>query len=324
MTELPTISLLVQVYNGGTYFQECLESIGSYISFFHKVYISINYSKEFDNDYKRAVSFKEKNLTNNIYISTRQKTYTALQHGFLFYKEILKSDKSSDFFLLLCHDDIISPNFGSHFQKLISTLNDDEVINPARSFYQDSFTSDNLIGTYYGLLSYSDYVTTKEDFANKCFDNSPRTSISGLIFPKKVLKEFSSLMPFCNFGYRAEFFIMCNYTTKYVKGTDFPLVYIREHAGQEGSYCNKDYLRMDEFFYRYYLWYTTNNVLLTKRLVYNIKSFLELVYFIKLNFFMFLKTRKISKLFSPYFIYKALRKGTKHLLIKLRLYRGKK
>ena len=118
--KIKELSLIIQVYRGNSYFKECLESVKKNIRFFHVIYISINKSDVSDFDLKTAMCFKKdiKQSSDNqnirIIIFSQNKTLSAIKHGKVFYKNILKLDKASRFFMILCDDDIIFPSFSDN------------------------------------------------------------------------------------------------------------------------------------------------------------------------------------------------------------------
>lgn len=197
-----SLSLIIQVYRGSRYFKECLESVKANIFLFNTIYISINKSDISDEDFKTALCFKEQikqadiNSKIEIVIFIQNQTLTAIEHGKVFYKKILQQDINSNFFMILCHDDILLPAFAKNILSILGNLNENEILNPARSYYHEEFIEKNYMGSYYGLLSYPELKTTKENFAVKGFDCYPETNITGLIFSKKVLQEFYRVLPF--------------------------------------------------------------------------------------------------------------------------------
>lgn len=99
------LSLIIQTYRGNKYFKECLDSVKPNINFFEIIYISINQSAMYDADLETALSFKlqtkQLNFNTQVIIFTQNKTLKATEHSKIFYKNILKRDTSSDFFILL-------------------------------------------------------------------------------------------------------------------------------------------------------------------------------------------------------------------------------
>ena len=257
------LSLIIQTYRGNKYFKECLDSVKPNINFFEIIYISINQSAMYDADLETALSFKlqtkQLNFNTQVIIFTQNKTLKATEHSKIFYKNILKRDTSSDFFILLCHDDILLPTFSENILSILDDLSADTIINPARLHYKQLFIPKNYIGTYYGLLSYQELKTTKENFASKGFDCYPETNITGLIFSRKLLKEFCKVLPFFTYGYRFEYIMMFAPSIKYLKGTRIPIVGIRRHAEQTGSQFIQSAYEADEQLYKFYLWYTTKD-----------------------------------------------------------------
>lgn len=330
-----SLSLIIQVYRGSRYFKECLESVKQNIRFFYTIYISINKSDVSDIDLKTALSFKAyieqspSDFKPHVIIFTQDQTLTAIAHGKLFYKKILQQDTNSNFFMILCHDDILLPAFAETISPLLPDLDGSVILNPARSYYNQSFLAQNYIGSYYGLLSYPGLKTTKENFAAKGLDCYPETNITGLVFSKKVLQEFYRVLPFFSYGYRAEYIMMFVPSVHYIQGTSVAIVGIRRHAEQEGAQFIKDAYEADEQLYRFYMWYVTNNNTFKERIQKDIsffeknpRKFLRILY---LHFNCFRLTKSVQcLLYTVYkiptmFFYRAckkLRKLIKSAIVK--------
>lgn len=330
-----SLSLIIQVYRGSRYFKECLESVKANIFLFNTIYISINKSDISDEDFKTALCFKEQikqadiNSKIEIVIFIQNQTLTAIEHGKVFYKKILQQDINSNFFMILCHDDILLPAFAETISPLLPDLDGSVILNPARSYYNQSFLAQNYIGSYYGLLSYPGLKTTKENFAAKGLDCYPETNITGLVFSKKVLQEFYRVLPFFSYGYRAEYIMMFVPSVHYIQGTSVAIVGIRRHAEQEGAQFIKDAYEADEQLYRFYMWYVTNNNTFKERIQKDIsffeknpRKFLRILY---LHFNCFRLTKSVQcLLYTVYkiptmFFYRAckkLRKLIKSAIVK--------
>lgn len=300
------LSLIIQVYNGNNFFKECLDSVKQNTRFFHTIYISINKSAVSDFDLKTAMCFKEdiKQSSDNqnirIIILSQSKTLSAINHGKIFYKNILKLDKTSDFFMILCHDDILLPSFADNISSILCNLNENEILNPARSYYHEGFTEKNYMGSYYGLISYPEIKTTKEDFAAKGLDCHHETNITGLIFSKKVLQKFYKVLPFFSYGYRAEYIMMFVPSIQYIQSTSVAVVGIRRHNEQAGAQFIKNAYEADERLYRFYMWYVTKNHLFKKQIQKDISFFEKNPYhFFKilyLHFICFWLTKSVYRL----------------------------
>ena len=332
MNNTKKLSLIIQAYRGNSFFKECLDSVKQNIRFFYTIYISINKSDVSDIDLKTALSFKAyieqspSDFKPHVIIFTQDQTLTAIAHGKLFYKKILQQDTNSNFFMILCHDDILLPAFAETISPLLPDLDGSVILNPARSYYKKTFLEKNYIGSYYGLLSYPGLKTTKEDFAAKGLDCYPETNITGLIFSKKVLQEFYRVLPFFSYGYRAEYIMMFVPSVRYVQSTSVAVVGIRRHAEQEGAQFIKEAYDADERLYRFYMWYVTKNHLFKKRIQEDISFFEEKIdkFFkiIQLHFNCFRLTKSVYRflyafyMFSVIFLYFIRKKLRKSVAVK--------
>ena len=325
--KIKELSLIIQVYRGSRYFKECLESVKANIFLFNTIYISINKSDISDEDFKTALCFKEQikqadiNSKIEIVIFIQTQTLTAINNGKVFYKNILKLDKASRFFMILCDDDILLPSFADNISSILCDLSENEILNPARSYYHERFTEKNYMGSYYGLLSYPELKTTKEDFAAKGLDCYHETNITGIVFPKKVLQEFYRVLPFFSYGYRAEYIMMFVPCIKYVKCSSVSLVGIRQHMQQQGAQHIEKARVADEQLYLFYMWYVTRNDAFKKRIQKDIsffeknpRKFLRILY---LHFTCFRLTKSVQcLLYTVYkiptmFFYRACKKTKK-------------
>ncbi len=254
------LALLVQVYKGGEYFKECLESIEPHLGCFSAVYISVNGSVLFDDDIKLAESFKTGHADNRIILFSWESTLSAAVHSKSFYEKVLDEDKESDFFMTLCHDDILLSDFTENSEHLRFSLEKDDMVSMAKSFFSFTFDSNSLIGTSYGnLLSYPKQRVEKTEYLMKCFDRYPETNCSGMVFPRDAFKEFTLLIPLFTYGYRSEYVQFANRQTTYVRGSAKPLVGIRMHPESEGACIVPEIIDKDVFFYICYLIFGAND-----------------------------------------------------------------
>ena len=301
--KIKKISLIIQVYQGGLFLKDCLDSVRQNIYSFNSIYISINKSACSNADLHTALSLKKeikKILQDNINITifTQDTRLSARDHSIVFYKNILQCDKTADFFMILCHDDILLPAFSANISSILSNLNENEILNPARSYYKENFTKKTYKGSCYGLLSYPDFKTTKEEFAMRSLDCAPSTCITGFILSKKALFEYLKILPFFAYGYRAEYVMMFLPSVKYVKSTNIPIVGIRNHTNQTGAqYFAKAHIH-DERLYFFLLWYISKNANFKSQIKKHISFFSKDIFIffdiLKLHFRCFLFTKSIS------------------------------
>lgn len=322
------LSIILQVYSGKEYFEECLQSILPHIQLINHIYISISNSQNFDIDVKTINNFVTKNNLTNVVIYTIEKTnVSAVQHSKIFYNNILNTDRDSDFFITLCHDDILLPTFSEEVSRIILSglLMKDVIINPARSFYRNTFNSSNWTGTYFGLLSYENLMTSKENFSKACFDRYPPTNISGLIQSKQSLKEYTSLLKLFAYGYRAEYIQMFTKPVKKIMCTLQPIIGIRNHEEQEGAKQIESALIHDEKLYITYMYYVTYNNTFRKylksRISYFSNNYRDLFFLYRLNFLFALKTKRFYLLVNFLIISNFIlaKRIVKKILIKLKL-----
>lgn len=321
------ISLVIPVYNGGSYLKECLDSIAKNKSVFFHVYISINKSKIQEKDISIVENFIHENSDFPITYYVQKKMLSAVSHSNYFFSRIIKDDFYSDYFMILCHDDVLSKECSKILQEIDNALNCETVINPARSLYKESFLEENYIGTYYGLKSYKNLRISKERFTMQCFDHIPETNISGIILPKNAFIDFRNISKNFAYGYRTEYIMFFLKSIKYIQGTNSATVYIRKHKNSEGAKWFPKEGEYDEIFYRTYLFYATED----KYLEYfkNKLIFSRLLHLIRINrnlFFIFKNKKKyiyiITKIFHSaiHKILQFLKQIVKFFLQKLHLW----
>lgn len=260
------INIILPVYRGGDYFRECLASIVPHIDIVKCLYISINKSISQKEDIESAQEFIDKytDLTVKIYIRNRE--LTAKNHGYALLNDIMPVI-SAEYVMFLCHDDILLPSFSSEILPLLKNFCSDSsiVINPAREFYFESFTKENLRYTFYGLKLFPEGLDICQFISND-IDRHYITNISGIVFSRQCLTEYSKISKMLRYGYRAEYLLLASKTNTRIISTHVPVIGIREHSQQQGA-INKPIARfIDDSIYFLYVYITRKDELLKNKL----------------------------------------------------------
>jgi hypothetical protein len=252
------LNLIIPVYEGGAYFQECLDSIVPHLDIFDFIIISINKSKNQQNDIDICSAFIKINNKTKFKLFIRNKIYSAKQHGMEIYKDLKKDfDLQNSFIMHLCHDDILLPNFSTNIVSALPKLQKRVTINPAKKRYFENFSDANEFFTYFGLAAYSDGIS-RDDFLNLDIDRGILMGLSGIITHIDDYYEAWKITKFLIYGWRAEYLMLASKNIIKIHGTIHPLVGIRLHSESQSSLVKRHHIFIDEEIYYIYIHCTTS------------------------------------------------------------------
>jgi hypothetical protein len=219
---MKSISLMIPVYKGGNYWKECWQSVLQNIDFFEHIVISFNKSELQDEDVGLV-----KNYNNPKVIYKAQTEFYSARDHFAKISELV-ANVSSEFILILCHDDLLNTE---GLKELLNKKIDSKDTVFGSHVY---FSSDRNKFICKELLANADGLDVKQFILND-IDRNYKFNISGTIFPKVILQEVLSFLPFFKYGYRFDNFMAANPLVKKIHQTNEPIVKIREHRQSAGQ-----------------------------------------------------------------------------------------
>ncbi|MEG6503842.1 MULTISPECIES: hypothetical protein [unclassified Desulfovibrio] len=264
---MPKLTLILAVHNGGKSFQECLESIIPHLHCIDSLFVSINKGSAQEDDVVTWKNFLQQQPDVQHTCLIQKKFLSAKQHAAIIYPKLLETYKGMEdiYYLILCHDDMLMPNFSETVKDILPKLNAQTTVNPARAFYKDTFSKENHTFTFYGLLAHQDGIS-RENFISADIDRNYITNISGIILHRTV---YENAMKWCLrtvYGYRSEYLLLASKGVKKIMGTQEPLVGIRLHSASGSSLAPTWKIRIDEYIYLLYMYFTTNDPFLREKL----------------------------------------------------------
>jgi hypothetical protein len=259
------ITVIIPVYNGGKWFQECLESFLPHLECFDTIIASINKSPLQETDVTTFKEFQKKlpEHINSFYLKQKF-SLSATAHGFFILWQ-LRQRKLKDVQMIMAHDDILLKNFSLVYHKIQHKINKNTIINPARSFFNTSFSEENKIYDYYGIKNFSDGFAV-DNFILQDFDRHYITNISGVICTREALAKASSITRYLWYGYRAEYIVLTAPGVNTLCSTPEPIIGIRVHATQQGGIEKPRARRWDEFVYLVHLYHRTTDPVLRQKI----------------------------------------------------------
>jgi hypothetical protein len=263
------LNLLIPVYDGGAFFQECLDSIVLHLDIFDFIIISINNSENQQKDINICNAFIADNKNGRFKIFVQSKKYSALRHGIKIYKDIKSDiDLQNSFIIFLCHDDILLENFSTSIMQLLPKLHINIAVNPARRIYHENFIDTNILYTFFGLLAYPDGIS-RVDYINLLCDRAFILNMSGILLHINNYFQSCKILKFFIYGGHAEQIYLAQKNILKIYGTTEPLVGIRYHKNQQTrliSWYEKFY---DKNISEIYLYSTLSCKILKEKLICN-------------------------------------------------------
>ena len=171
------LSLVIQVYNGGSYWKECWESVLLNQDCFDQIFVSINKSSKQDEDIALIRDCKLEKL----HWISQDRFLTAVEHG-MRLENWVKTFHPTGHIFILCHDDILLRD-GLLKLRQLNLKEDDAVYGPFHVFFQDQPLREMVIHE----LHRQDNIPIPGELCSLLLENSNYfNSVSGLVFPASL------------------------------------------------------------------------------------------------------------------------------------------
>lgn len=259
------LTLLIPVYNGGGWFRECLDSLLPHLHCFGHIIVSINKSPKQEEDIATFEAFK-KQAVGVVCKSLIQKRMTSGTVHLRYITLQLRHEIGDDFWFFLCHDDILLPSFFEVYAHMQPFLRNDVAINPGRSFFRESFVTENFAYTSFGSKVFENGIDV-DAFINQDLDRHYITNVSGVIYPKTSRTYIMALQSLLLFGYRSEYIMLTGRGIRTIYTPPEPMVGIRLHANQQGSQQHPIARRWDEYVYMVHAYCRARDPFLCKKIL---------------------------------------------------------
>jgi len=227
------LSIVVPVYNGGALFLRALDSLEENAVGIENIYISFNAISENSTDVvKFKIWIRKCSRKHNYHIWITGIELSSKEHG-LRIIELLKKTEA-EYIMTLCHDDSIKEKYDFSQINLCS----DRVIFPIWTLVDEKFQfiSEKKISS-----DSPDKLITENQWS--CYIN-----ISGIIYPKKMLKRLSWILRFKKGGQRVEMTICTQpEIKKIVVGKHKVEIMVREQS--DGASASRKQYAHDELIY---------------------------------------------------------------------------
>lgn len=246
-----TVTLIVQVYNGGSYWKECIKSINKYGLNFDKILVSINRGKCYLEDIDSA---KELLVGNRLNLVVQTKMLTPMEH----LSEIMKLI-NTDYICFLAHDDLLLQN-AINLKKVINKYGQNLNMSILGTFiFFNANGSEFFVKEIYGGN------IDKEEFIEYDLAKNFNINISGMCVPTtSIMSNMVFFMKFIS-GVRTDYLWLTNKQIKNIIQLEQPTVKIRLHDNQQGKIINKKGRIVDNMLYfMYHIVYADNRNLKDK------------------------------------------------------------
>ena len=230
------LALRVAVYNGGTFWKECWESIKENLDIFDGVYISVNCSESQEHDIELIKNFS----SDKIKWRKEDQCLSSVAHGVNIDKW-LGGFQFDGHILILCHDDILNRNALLRLKEF--ELKQDEAVWLGASF----FYGKNIVipqGEYADIVS--EQKISSDEFFRTVYNRA--LNVSRIIIPFSVYEKQICPWQLLSHGYGAEVTYLCNPCISYIQQMSEPGVKIRRHANSEGCIKQADWFLFDSIF----------------------------------------------------------------------------
>ena len=241
------LTVVIPVYKGGEYFRECLESFLPHLECFDTIAASINKSPLQETDIAAFKEFQKKLPKHITSFYLKQKFSLGPRGHAAFVRWQLRKKSLQGFQMIMAHDDVLLENFSTVYQSLQTKLHDGAIINPARSFFDKSFSPENKIYDFYGARNFPE----------------------GLPVDEFVLQDFDrtrAITKYLLFGYRGEYIFLTAPSVTTIYSTPEPVIGIRVHPGQQGAVQKTFARKWDEFVYLVHLYHRTTDPVLRQKI----------------------------------------------------------
>lgn len=259
------LTVVIPVYKGGEYFRECLERFLPHLECFDTIAASINKSPLQETDIATFKEFQKKLPKHITSFYLKQKFSLGARGHAAFIRWQLRKKSLQGFQMIMAHDDVLLENFSAVYRSFQDKLHDNSVINPARSFFDKSFSPEKKIYDYYGARNFPEGLPVDE-FVSQDFDRHYITNMSGIICTKQALDRANSITKYLIFGYRGEYIVLTAPNIITIYSTPEPVIGIRVHPGQQGSVQKNFARKWDEFVYLVHLYHRTTDPVLRQKI----------------------------------------------------------
>ena len=237
------LSLLVQVYNGGAFWQECLDSIKANLDLFDAVYVSIGKSRKQQED----IALLQELQTDKLHWIAQDRDMPSVEHGKRLDRWVGSFHPKGHIFIL-CHDDILQRE-GLRKLKELELTDHDAVFGSFRFFSDDGSSREMTVREFYR----EDRPMDKDEFIFLQDQQQFTYNISGMVLPGKLYSEVDPLpWHLLKYGCFSECTHLVHPMIRRIWQIPVPTIKIRWHAGSEGAKMNQDDLRHDSLLYHLY------------------------------------------------------------------------
>ena len=234
------VSLAVQVYNGGDYWRQCLESIIANKDLFDQIFISISNSQS----QKYDVSLVEKFLSPQIHLLVHEQRMTSVEHGKKFDLWLSTFNLKGHIFWL-CHDDLLLRDGLLQLKQL--KLSQHEAVFGPWLFFEENGMKQPL--TVKQFRQGNGEPISRQKFGFLIDQQCYAINISGIVLPAFIFNKRLFPWHLCSYGSRSEYLHLCNPEIKFIHQLHVPAVKIRHHANSEGSLMTELDNQLDTLLY---------------------------------------------------------------------------
>ncbi len=234
------LSLLVQVYNGGAYWQECLDSIKENLDLFDAVYVSIGKSPRQEED----IALLQEVHLDKLHWIVQDFNMPSVEHGKRL-DQWVRSFHPKGHIFIMCHDDILVRE-GLLMLKELELTEHDAVFGCFRFFSDDGSSREMTVREFYrenGPIEKDEFIFLQDQ-------QQFTYNLSGTVLPGKLYSEVHPLpWHLLKYGYFSECAHLVHPMIRWIYQIPVPTVKIRRHSGSEGAKMRLSDLRYDSQLY---------------------------------------------------------------------------
>ena len=232
--------LMVQVYNGGAYWRECLDSVKENLDLFDAVYVSIGKSPEQESDVELLRDFP----ADKVHWISQDKEMSAKEHGEKLDRWVGSFHLDGHIFIL-CHDDILLRE-GLLKLKELELKDDDAAFGPFLFFSQDRSSRPIQVREFHRE---DDRPLDKDEFIFLQDQQQFTYNVSGLVLPANSFAEYPMPWHLLRYGCFSECSHLIHPRIRHIYQSAVPTVKIRWHGASEGALMKSEDLLHDSLVY---------------------------------------------------------------------------